>query len=174
MKLQKQSLIIILAVVAVGVLVASFKPSFVAAAESDNFEPAECWFEKSLPIIPGPEFECGYVTVPERHEKPGGPTIKIPVAISRCHSYRRSELIEGVAGLLSSLSFTVPRGSKVLLKPNLVAAGRPADLACTHPEFVAAVAQWFVDHGAKVAVGDSPATGSFETATFGPVRNEAV
>ncbi len=85
---------------------------------------------------------------------------KIPVSISRCNSYGRSELVAGVDRLMSSLSFAVARGSKVLLKPNLVAAGRPADLACTHPEFVAAVAQWFAEHGAKVAVGDSPATGS--------------
>jgi len=33
-------------------------------------------------------------------------------------------------------------------------------LACTHPELVAAAAEWFVDQGALVAVGDSPAFGS--------------
>ncbi|MEN8257742.1 MAG: DUF362 domain-containing protein [Thermodesulfobacteriota bacterium] len=85
---------------------------------------------------------------------------KIPAAISRCSSYERSELMEGVERLMTSLSFNLSRGSKVLLKPNLVAAGYPADLACTHPELVAAVAQWFVDKGVHVAVGDSPATGS--------------
>lgn len=72
-----------LTVATLGLLMASFSPSFAAALENGNFEPAECWFEKSLPILPGPEFECGYVAVPERHENPDGPTIKIPVAISR-------------------------------------------------------------------------------------------
>lgn len=85
---------------------------------------------------------------------------KIPVAIGRCLSYQRQEIIRAADELLTSLPFTLSRGSRVLLKPNLVAAGYQADLACTHPEFVAAVAQWFVDHGAQVVVGDSPATGS--------------
>jgi uncharacterized protein (DUF362 family) len=51
------------------------------------------------------------------------------------------------------------RGTKVLLKPNLISAHGPA-LACTDPRFIAAVAGWFVDHGAVVCIGDSPAFGS--------------
>lgn len=62
--------------------------------------------------------------------------------------------------LFVALPFAATRGSRVLLKPNLVAATYQGDLACTHPEFVAGVAQWFVDQGAHVVVGDSPATGS--------------
>jgi uncharacterized protein (DUF362 family) len=84
----------------------------------------------------------------------------IPVAIGRCPSYQRQDIARGVDELLAALPFTVSRGSTVLLKPNLVAAGYEADLACTHPEFVAGVAQWFIEQGAKVVVGDSPATGS--------------
>lgn len=75
-------------------------------------------------------------------------------------SYERQEIALAVDELLAALPFTLSRGSKVLLKPNLVAAGYHGDLACTHPEFVAGVAQWFVDQGAQVAVGDSPVTGS--------------
>lgn len=50
-------------------------------------------------------------------------------------------------------------GARVLLKPNLIAAGAPS-LACTHAGFIAAVAAWFLDHGCRVVVGDSPAFGS--------------
>ena len=57
----------------------------------------------------------------------------------------------GIAGNL--------RGKKVLLKPNLISAYGPA-LACTDPRFIAAVAGWFVDRGADVCIGDSPAFGS--------------
>ncbi|WP_448871502.1 DUF362 domain-containing protein [Desulfobulbus propionicus] len=51
------------------------------------------------------------------------------------------------------------RTARVLLKPNLISAtnGR---LACTNPRVIAAVAQWFVDQGARVVVGDSPAFGT--------------
>ncbi len=53
-----------------------------------TFEPGPCPFEGTdfgLVVIPPEDsgFECGTVTVPERHENPDGPTIKIPVAILR-------------------------------------------------------------------------------------------
>ena len=53
-----------------------------------TFEPAPCPYEGTdfgLVVI-SPEdsgFECGYVTVPERHENPDGPTIRLPVSILR-------------------------------------------------------------------------------------------
>jgi uncharacterized protein (DUF362 family) len=50
-------------------------------------------------------------------------------------------------------------GKKVLLKPNLISARGPA-LACTDPRFILAVARWFIDHGAIVRIGDSPAFGT--------------
>lgn len=88
----------------------------------------------------------------------------IPVAVERCPSYDRQRLDQVVDKVIAALAFTPARGSRVLLKPNLVVAGHHADLACTHPEFVAAVARWFVEQGVKVAVGDSPATGSGQRA----------
>jgi pimeloyl-ACP methyl ester carboxylesterase len=48
-----------------------------------TFEPTECWFDPPIPLLPTPEFECGYVTVPERHEAPDGPAIRLPVAVAR-------------------------------------------------------------------------------------------
>ena len=62
--------------------------------------------------------------------------------------------------MLAALELQVAFGSRVLLKPNLVIGGRNNGLPCTNPEFVAAVAQLFVDHGARVMVSDSPAFGS--------------
>ncbi len=47
----------------------------------------------------------------------------------------------------------------MLLKPNLVSGHGHKGLACTHPVFVSAVAQWCLDHGAMVSIGDSPAFG---------------
>ncbi len=51
-----------------------------------TFESTECWFESPIPFLPSPEFECGYVSVPERHENPNGPSIRLPVAILRSTS----------------------------------------------------------------------------------------
>ncbi|MBN1994840.1 MAG: alpha/beta fold hydrolase [Anaerolineae bacterium] len=53
-----------------------------------TFEPAPCMFkgiDLGLFTI-SPErlgFECGYVTVPEQHAHPDGPTIRLPVAVRR-------------------------------------------------------------------------------------------
>ncbi|GAB4426169.1 MAG: hypothetical protein Kow0031_05890 [Anaerolineae bacterium] len=50
------------------------------------FEPAPCMFEMPIFNFTPPEqmgFECGYVTVPEQHADPAGPTIELPVAIIR-------------------------------------------------------------------------------------------
>jgi uncharacterized protein (DUF362 family) len=68
-------------------------------------------------------------------------------------------IVGKLATIAAALSFTIPSGSRVLLKPNLVSGRGHSGLACTHPEFVAAAAQWCVDCGAKVSIGDSPAFG---------------
>ncbi len=81
------------------------------------------------------------------------------VALLACSSYRKAILKETINTLLEGLSFSIPPGAKVFLKPNLVTAARRDGLACTNAEFVASVAEWFLDHGATVSVGDSPAFG---------------
>lgn len=85
----------------------------------------------------------------------------IPVALAPCRSYRAEELKATLDLVLRVGGLEVRPGSVVLLKPNLVSAGGgPAHLACTSPAVVAAVAEWCLDHGARVQVGDSPAFGS--------------
>lgn len=88
-------------------------------------------------------------------------TTPIPVALSRCLSYRVDELKTALDFVLQAGGLTVRPGSVVLLKPNLVSAGSgPAHLACTSPAVVAAVTEWCLDQGARVQIGDSPAFGS--------------
>ncbi len=50
-------------------------------AKPGTYEEAECWFESPIPFLPNPEFECGYVYVPEKHEVPDGKLIRLPVAV---------------------------------------------------------------------------------------------
>ena len=84
----------------------------------------------------------------------------LQVVLQRCDSYDRFAIAELTdvmmhhVGQLDSL-----HGKTVLLKPNLISNNGPR-LACTHREFVAGAALWFLDQGAKVLVGDSPAFGS--------------
>jgi len=82
------------------------------------------------------------------------------VGLAVCHQYDRRLLKDRVEMLCNGLGFRVSPGSRVLLKPNLVSAVRNKGLACTRPEVVAAVAEWFLDQGAAVRVGDSPAFGT--------------
>ncbi len=82
------------------------------------------------------------------------------VVLQHCSQYKKSVICglvdEAVTGLDCNHRFN---GAVVLLKPNLI-SGRGADLSCTHKEFIAGVAAWFLGQGAKVHIGDSPALGS--------------
>ena len=82
------------------------------------------------------------------------------VALLHCTRYRIKEIAEKIDQLCTAIGFKVSGGTRVLLKPNLLTGRSPGHLACTHPAFVAAVAEWFIDQGAKVAIGDSPAFGT--------------
>ena len=82
------------------------------------------------------------------------------VGLTACRQYDRRLLKERLEALGNAVGFRVSPGSRVLLKPNLVSAVRNKGLACTHPEVVAAAAEWFLDQGAQVRVGDSPAFGT--------------
>lgn len=82
------------------------------------------------------------------------------IAIAKCPAYERDLIHRQMDTIMGALGFSLPRPSKVLLKPNLVAAKTRHALSCTHPEFVAAIAQWLIDAGHSVSIGDSPAFGS--------------
>jgi uncharacterized protein (DUF362 family) len=83
----------------------------------------------------------------------------IEVLLDRC-SYEYPvlrDLLERLApflGIDHSLA-----GKKILLKPNLISSRGPI-LACTNPDFIIGIARWFVEQGADVVIGDSPAFGS--------------
>jgi uncharacterized protein (DUF362 family) len=83
----------------------------------------------------------------------------IPVFLSRVPDYEPARLERAVAGLLSAAGFRPAPGTRVLVKPNLVAPRR-THLSCTHPAVVRAACLYLLDCGARVAVGDSPAFGT--------------
>ena len=89
---------------------------------------------------------------------------KINVGLVQARSYEPQHIIRRVDELCGAVGFKPHWGDHVVLKPNLVSSAGLNDLACTHPEFVGSVASWFLDHGCKVWVGDSPASGSCRAA----------
>lgn len=83
------------------------------------------------------------------------------VSILSCQSYDyeynevRSVIEQSVENLGGWSSFVSP-GETVLLKVNLVMKKAPELAATSHPVFVQAVADLFIEQGAKVIIGDSP------------------
>ncbi len=84
----------------------------------------------------------------------------IPVCLDLCHTYTHEALYSLLQKHLDVLQIPSDcSGKKILLKPNLISASAPP-LACSCPQFVATVANCFLERGATVLLGDSPAFGS--------------
>lgn len=73
----------------ISVLLACFAVDQANAQDTPGaFIPSPCMFEGidlGMTTLTGESlgFECGYVVVPERHEDPQGPTLRLPVAVRR-------------------------------------------------------------------------------------------
>lgn len=82
------------------------------------------------------------------------------VGIVRCSDYNPQILPASLQRLAEACPAGINlRSAVILLKPNLISA-RKSSLACSEGSFILAAAKWYLDHGARVAVGDSPAFGT--------------
>ena len=84
----------------------------------------------------------------------------IPVALVHCSGYDSAALSELVPTLLQAIGWQPARGSRVLVKPNLLAPTPPDFLPCTNPLVVRAACEYLLALGARVTVGDSPSFGT--------------
>jgi len=87
----------------------------------------------------------------------------IEVSLIRANEYEREKLSSSLKKLLQPLGGIekfVKKGDRVLLKPNLLTAGRPGKECITRPEIVYCVAKLVKEAGGEPFVGDSPAFGS--------------
>jgi uncharacterized protein (DUF362 family) len=85
------------------------------------------------------------------------------VSLIHANSYEQQKLRAFLETLLEpwgGMRAFVKRGNRVLLKPNLLTAGRPGKECITRPEIVCCVAQLVEEVGGKPFLGDSPAFGS--------------
>ena len=86
-----------------------------------------------------------------------------PVALLSCGDYSPGAVAETIGkglDLLGGLERIVKPGDRVLLKPNLLIAAKPAKAVTTHPQIVEAAIEAVKDLGATPFVADSPGFGS--------------
>ncbi|HTY81580.1 MAG TPA: DUF362 domain-containing protein [Dehalococcoidales bacterium] len=87
---------------------------------------------------------------------------KSRVALVRCGSYEEPEVLAAIKvglDLLDGLGEFVKPGEKILLKPNVLVGASPERCICTHPSVLSAAGKIFLEAGANVTWGDSPAVG---------------
>lgn len=81
---------------------------------------------------------------------------EIAVALNRIRDYA-DPFLEEMVGQTLAAAWQPARGTRILVKPNLLMAH---ELACTSPKIVAAVCKWLLEQGAMINVCDSPAFGT--------------
>jgi len=88
------------------------------------------------------------------------PRQPVEVAFRPCRDYEASlpDALDRLAGDLGGWERLVPAGAAVLVKPNLLTDRRPEEAVTTHPALLRAVLQRLLACGARVTVGDSPAS----------------
>ena len=79
------------------------------------------------------------------------------VAVEPCGSYDPAAVRRAMERVLDALNFRIPRGRRVLLKPNVIGQNTPDQAVTTHPAVVEAACRFFIDHGCRVTIGDSSA-----------------
>ncbi len=88
------------------------------------------------------------------------PLEPVTVAFRRCREYDASlpQALDALLADLGGWERVVPPGTTVLVKPNLLTDRTPELAVTTHPALVRAVVQRLQRCGAKILVGDSPAS----------------
>ncbi len=87
----------------------------------------------------------------------------MPPVIVREASYDYAALRPLISDILDSLiGGKISQGSRVVVKPNLLAPATPDRAMLTHPLIVRTVVEHVLEAGGRVQVSDSPAIGSFE------------
>lgn len=81
------------------------------------------------------------------------------VSLRRCETYDYSQVraaLEENIKDVGGLSRYIKKGSTILLKVNLLMMRKPEEATTTHPVFVRALSDIFLNYGCQVIIGDSP------------------
>ncbi|MBT9131560.1 DUF362 domain-containing protein [candidate division NPL-UPA2 bacterium Unc8] len=85
--------------------------------------------------------------------------MKAKVSIVRCRDYNEKDVrgaVRQALTLIGGLGEIVKKGSRILVKPNMLSAKPPESGVDTHPAVVQAVVELLKEEGAEVLIGDSP------------------
>jgi uncharacterized protein (DUF362 family)/Pyruvate/2-oxoacid:ferredoxin oxidoreductase delta subunit len=83
--------------------------------------------------------------------------MKDTVAVMDADRYDAELVARKVSAALEALGIAIPRGARVLVKPNILAQNRPSQCATTHPAVVDALCAILSDSGCLVTIGESSA-----------------
>ena len=89
------------------------------------------------------------------------------ISFRHIDNYDRQEIKQSLDQLFSELGGVdklLSGRQNLLLKPNFVVPESKEKGACTHPDFYMSVAEYLIDHGKQVSIGESPAFGSCQMA----------
>lgn len=80
------------------------------------------------------------------------------VNIYKCNSYENEEVNNVINNIINSFAFikNIKKGTKVVIKANLVSAMDPSKAATTHPILLEKLTQYFLSKDCSVVIGDSP------------------
>ncbi len=79
------------------------------------------------------------------------------VSIVKCDDYSKEKIDDTVKRAITEIKFKIKPKSKVLIKPNLVAANSPDQHSITHYSIIDALCKYFIDKNCEVAIGESSA-----------------
>ena len=83
--------------------------------------------------------------------------------IVRNATYESDALRPLIFGMMEAMGGNeIQKGSRVLIKPNLLSPALPRHAVLTHPSIVRAAVEYCLDRGARPLVADSPAMGTFD------------
>jgi len=89
--------------------------------------------------------------------------MKSSVSIVKCQDYNEDKVLSGLRqsiDLIGGIQTFVKKGSRVLLKPNLLYGKSPENAITTHPSIVRGMIQIVREAGGVPSIGDSPSVGS--------------
>ncbi len=79
------------------------------------------------------------------------------VAAAACETYDPETVFNAVSRALAGIGFSVPRGIRILIKPNIIGQNSPGQAATTHPSVVEALCRIFKAAQCSITIGDSSA-----------------
>jgi len=85
--------------------------------------------------------------------------MKTKVSLVRCSNYDPGQVkgaLKKALSLIDGLPGIIKRGSRVLIKPNMLSARRPEEGVTTHPAVVKGIVELVQEMGAEAIIGDSP------------------